>query len=299
MAVERGIALRNAGSSGNGAACVGRDSALRRSDSAARSPDHFAYSTCAKCDRNGSKIATEVFTAIFALPPAGRSTRTYGNAGIGMIMFEVLLLFNLLIAGARVGVFPRGTLTRLKIDRFAISFGKPIWKKKVGGVEYALGWIPAGGYVALPQMATMEAIGEQGDAVGRPLPAISPLDKTVVTFAGPLFSFLLALVFAVVVWAVGRPVNSRTATRPPSGGLSWVGRPGRPGCVPGDAILEVDGHPVDRFSPAAVGGRGRGLGGSITWRIITSEGTNIAIRYRRDGGADGLCHPDQSAHEVV
>ena len=95
------------------------------------------------------------------------------------------------------------------MDRFAIWFGKPIWKKKIGGVEYALGWIPAGGYVALPQMATMEAIeGKSDDAAGEaPLPNVSPLDKIIVAFAGPLFSFLLAIVFAIIVWQVGKPSN--------------------------------------------------------------------------------------------
>ena len=78
---------------------------------------------------------------------------------------EVVLLFNLLIGVHELGHFLAAKWRGLKIDRFAIWFGKPVWKKKIGGVEYALGWIPAGGYVALPQMATMEAIeGKTEDA---------------------------------------------------------------------------------------------------------------------------------------
>ena len=45
-----------------------------------------------------------------------------------------------------------------------------------------------------------------------PLPQISALDKIIVAFAGPLFSFLLALVFAVVVMVVGRPVSEGETT---------------------------------------------------------------------------------------
>src|SRR6266446_2087743 len=124
------------------------------------------------------------------------------------IIFEVLLLFNLLIFVHELGHFLAARWRGLKIDRFAIWFGKPIWKKKINGVEYALGIIPAGGYVALPQMATMEVIEGKGESSGQPLPPISALDKIIVASAGPLFSFLLALAFAVVVYAMGRPMNA-------------------------------------------------------------------------------------------
>src|SRR5208337_117506 len=112
---------------------------------------------------------------------------------------EVVLLFNLLIGVHELGHFLAAKWRGLKIDRFAIWFGKPVWKKKINGVEYALGWIPAGGYVALPQMATMEAIEgkteraewsdkggtsktEMSDEELQQLPNVSPLDKIIVAF---------------------------------------------------------------------------------------------------------------------
>src|SRR5947207_3889020 len=114
------------------------------------------------------------------------------------IGLEVLLLFNLLIFVHELGHFLAARWRGLKIDRFAIWFGKPLWKKKIGDVEYVLGSIPAGGYVTLPQMATMEAIEGKGDGEAKPLPNISALDKIIVAFAGPLFSFGLACLFALV-----------------------------------------------------------------------------------------------------
>src|SRR5205085_4335999 len=155
-----------------------------------------------------------------------------------LIFLEVLLIFNLLIFVHELGHFLAARWRGLKVDRFAIWFGKPIWKKKIGGVEYALGTIPAGGYVSLPQMATMEAIEGKGDSSGKPLPPISPMDKIIVAFAGPLFSFLLALAFGVVVMAVGRPVDGDDNSTQ----IGWV-EPGGPawkaGLRPGDEILEI------------------------------------------------------------
>ena len=59
-----------------------------------------------------------------------------------LIFLEVLLLFNLLIAVHELGHFLAARWRGLKIDRFAVWFGKPIWKKKINGVEYALGSLP-------------------------------------------------------------------------------------------------------------------------------------------------------------
>jgi regulator of sigma E protease len=209
-----------------------------------------------------------------------------------------VLLFNLLIAVHELGHFLAAKWRGLKIDRFAIWFGKPIWKKKIGGVEYALGWIPAGGYVALPQMATMEMIegksetkittnyygdgvltktgtieGNAGDKAEQ-LPNVSALDKIIVAFAGPLFSLLLAIFFAFIVWGVGKPTTEADNTTM----IGWVDPAGpawQAGLRPGDTILEVDGHPVENFSPTSAN--------SVKWRIVTSTGTNLAIKYLRDG----------------
>ncbi|MEI9897259.1 MAG: site-2 protease family protein [Chthoniobacter sp.] len=90
----------------------------------------------------------------------------------------------------------------LVIEKFGIWFGKPLWKKTINGVEYSLGSIPAGGFVALPQLAPMEVMEGKVETPRDQLPPISVLDKIIVAFAGPLFSFLLAVVFAIIIWAV-------------------------------------------------------------------------------------------------
>jgi regulator of sigma E protease len=192
------------------------------------------------------------------------------------IALEVVVIFNLIIAVHELGHFLAARWRGMKVERFAIWFGKPIWKRKIGGVEYVLGTIPFGGYVALPQMATMEAIEGKTETPAEQLPNAPPLDKIIVAFAGPLFSFALAVAFAIVVWNVGKPsANVDNSTL-----IGWVdpnGPAGRAGLQAGDTVLSVDGHPVSHFFPGA------SLTDSLKWRIITSTGTKIAIKYLRDG----------------
>jgi regulator of sigma E protease len=194
------------------------------------------------------------------------------------IVLEVLLLFNLLIFVHELGHFLAARWRGLKIDRFAIWFGKPIWKTRINGVEYCLGSIPAGGYVSLPQMAPMELIEGKGEENKEALPPISALDKIIVAFAGPLFSFLLALAFAVVVTIVGRPESESERTTV----IGYVEKDGpadKAQLKPGDTILEIEGKPVTKFG---------GMGDSVVWHVVSSEGESIPVRFARLNDATGV-----------
>ncbi len=190
------------------------------------------------------------------------------------ICLEVLLIFNLLIFVHELGHFLAAKWRGLYVEEFALWFGKPIWRKKIGGVWYAMNSIPFGGYVKLPQMAPMEAMeGKAEELPPEAKKAIPALDKIIVAFAGPLFSFLLACLFALIVWKLGHPVGE--ADRTTVIGYVAQGLPAEGKLKPGDKIISIDGRPVTRWSGQS--------DESVTWRIAGSEEDEITIEYERDG----------------
>ncbi|MBC8128421.1 MAG: RIP metalloprotease RseP [Gloeobacteraceae cyanobacterium ES-bin-144] len=188
-----------------------------------------------------------------------------------LLILVVLTVFNIIIFVHELGHFWAAKWRGLQIDRFQIWFGKPIWSKTHKGVQYGLGWIPAGGFVALPQMAPMEAL-EGGEKPEKPLPPISAMDKIIVAFAGPLFSMLLALLCAVVVWKVGKPADFV-----PQQVVGYL-EPGSPaamsGMKVGDKIIAINGEAVNGFA---------GSLNSISERIILSRGDEITYTIERPG----------------
>src|SRR5207245_971671 len=103
----------------------------------------------------------------------------------------------------------------------------------------------------------MDIIEGKADLDRETLPRISALDKIIVAIAGPLFSLLLAVTFAAIVWAVGHPVGESDVTTT----IGYV-MPDSPaakvGLQPGDKIREIDGQRVTRFL---------GMGDSVSWDV--------------------------------
>lgn len=189
-------------------------------------------------------------------------------------IFAIVMAFNVIIFVHELGHFLAAKWRGLQIDRFQIWFGKPIWKKDINGVQYGFGWIPAGGFVALPQMAPMEAI-EGGEKPSKPLPSITPMDKIIVAFAGPLFSMLLALTAAVVVWQVGKPKDFV-----PTQIVGMVEKDSpaeKAGFKVGDKIEQINGKPVSGWAGNLDG---------IFENIVLSAGSEIEFKVRREGEPD-------------
>lgn len=187
---------------------------------------------------------------------------------VGLILV-IILFFNLMIFVHELGHFLAGKWRGAYIDRFQIWFGKPIWSKTIGGVKWGIGWIPAGGFVSLPQLGDMEGI--EGEAsVPKDLKPLKPLDKVIIAAAGPAFSLLLAYVFACIVWVGGKHVPDVPDTRV---GYVMTGSPAEAaGLQAGDTITAIDSKPVSKWAGNMQG---------VTDLIALSENDTITLTVLR------------------
>ena len=123
---------------------------------------------------------------------------------IGSLAF-VFIAVGFCIFSHELGHFLAAKWRGLHIDAFSLGF-RPIWKKKVNGVEYRIGWLPFGGYVELPQVDATDATPKAAD--GTELPRAKAVDRIITAAAGPLFNILSGLLIACFVWYAGMPQDT-------------------------------------------------------------------------------------------
>ncbi|MGB7749715.1 MAG: RIP metalloprotease RseP [Verrucomicrobiia bacterium] len=154
------------------------------------------------------------------------------------VIAAVLALFGAAIFIHEFGHFWVARKLGMKVEEFAVGFGPKIHSWKRDGVEYSIRWIPAGGFVKLPQMITAEALEGQS---AEDVPPALPLHKILVAAAGPFMNVVFAFAIATVIYFVGLPIPVNPAI------VGYV-EPGsaeaKLGIQEGDRIVSVNGESV-------------------------------------------------------
>lgn len=149
----------------------------------------------------------------------------------------VILLFGAAVFVHEWGHYFMALRRGLKVEAFAIGFGPKIFSWRKRGIDYSWRWIPAGGFVRIPQMITSEAL-EGKDKTGEPLPPADPVSKILVAFAGPFMNLVFAFVIASFLYFVGLPVLVDPSV---VGYVDPASAEGKLGVREGDKIVQVDG----------------------------------------------------------
>ena len=76
--------------------------------------------------------------------------------GVNILWFALILMVLVLVHEA--GHMVVAKWCGMRVERFSIFFGRPIWSFRRGETEYGIGWLPLGGYAKISGMTRGEEI---------------------------------------------------------------------------------------------------------------------------------------------
>lgn len=155
-------------------------------------------------------------------------------SGVPGGIFWFIVTISVLVAVHEFGHYIVGRWCGMKVLKFSIGFGKPIWTwtgSAPDRTEYCISAIPLGGYVKfLDEREAPVEPEDQGRAfTHRPIPA-----RIAVLLAGPLFNFLFAILAYWVLFLNGVP-----ALKPAVGQVTDDSYAATAGLQHGDRIVAV------------------------------------------------------------
>ena len=142
----------------------------------------------------------------------------------------------------------------VKVLRFSVGFGKPLWKhtSKIDGTEYVIAMIPLGGYVSMLGEAdnTKDQINDENRNQAYNEKHVT--QRMAITLAGPIANFIFAIFAFWVLYLVGMPGVKPWVNEVQKDSYAW-----KAGVRAGDYITEIDGEKAQTW-------------GMVRYRILTA-----------------------------
>ena len=143
-------------------------------------------------------------------------------------------MFGIIVFVHEFGHFIFAKMNRIKVNEFSIGMGPSVasWTRK--DTMYSIRALPIGGY------CLMEGLGEESDNING-YNNKSVLARLMVSFAGPLFNFILAFLLSIIIchfYTVDPPVITK---------IMEGSAAEEAGIMPGDEIISLDGDRIYNY----------------------------------------------------
>ena len=174
---------------------------------------------------------------------------------MGIIL--AILIFSFIVFFHELGHFLLAKMNGVEVNEFAIGMGPAIYSREYKGTKYAVRIFPIGGFCAM---------GEDDEVTESPnnFNNKSVWARISVIAAGPIFNFILAFIFSVILTALvgyDKPVVS---------GVEEGYLAAEAGIQAGDTIVRMGGKRIHLFREVSVYNQ-------------FHQGEEVAVTYRRNG----------------
>lgn len=171
---------------------------------------------------------------------------------LAIILFSVIIIFH------ELGHFTLAKLNGIRVDEFSLGLGPTLIGKQIGGTKFSLKLLPFGG-------ACMMGEDDADDMSEGSFNSKSVWARISVIAAGPVFNFIMAFIFSVILVAcIGydRPVIESVDE-----GYSAM----EEGIQAGDVITGMNGKSIHLWKEVTL------------FTLINSDLDEITVNYERDG----------------
>lgn len=175
---------------------------------------------------------------------------------MGIIL--AILLFSGIIIFHELGHFTLAKLNGIRVDEFSLGLGPTIIGKEIGGTKFSLKLLPFGG-------ACMMGEDDVEDQSEGSFNTKSVWARISVIAAGPIFNFIMALIFSVIMVAwIGYDAPVLTGV---DEGYSAIEQ----GIQEGDVITEMNGKSIHLWKEVTL------------FNLMNQDADSVTITYERDG----------------
>ncbi len=193
---------------------------------------------------------------------------------MNMVLVSVLafvLAIGVLVAVHEWGHYIVARLVGVKVLRFSVGFGKPLWRRRSGPdqTEYCISSIPLGGYVKLLDEREGQVAPQERHRTfnAQPIPG-----RIAILVAGPLMNFIFAVAAFWCMYQVGVPGLAPVVGTVEQGSMAAVA-----GLRDGDRIVAINAQPVATWEGAVLG---------LLDAML--ENPDVTLELRGSQGKDGL-----------
>ena len=164
---------------------------------------------------------------------------------------QFLLSLSLLIVLHELGHFIPAKLFKTRVEKFYLFFDYKfsILKKKIGGTEYGIGWIPLGGYVKISGMIDESMDTEQMAEPAKPWEFRSKpaWQRLIIMLGGIIVNFILGFgIYILMLFTWGETYVSNDNLKDGIWVVDSLGT--NLGLQNGDRIKTIDGNKIKAFS---------------------------------------------------
>lgn len=193
-----------------------------------------------------------------------------------------LLGLGILIFLHELGHYWMARKVGMRVETFAIGFGKPLFSWQRDGVTWQIGWIPFGGYVKIAGTEAEE--GQDPYQIKDGFFGKSPWDRIKVAFMGPLANILVAVVLFGAVWMLGGREKSFSEYTKIIGWVDPSSELYQKGVRPGDEIYSYNEVPFESnkdhlYGPMTSSEKAKISGAHVNYQtgVVTPFEYNVAV----------------------